>query len=53
MGTKNLDNALTVKNPELDPLSDSNRSGRPGVEIIVTGKFFGTKKGKVYLEYQK
>ena len=52
MGTKNLDNAFIVKNPELDPLTDSNRSGRPGVEIIVTGKFFGIKKGKVYLEYQ-
>jgi hypothetical protein len=52
MGTKNLGNAFTVKNPELDPLADSNRSGRPGVEIIVTGKFFGIKKGKVYLEYQ-
>jgi len=52
MGTKNLDNAFTVKNPELDPLADSNRSGRPGVEIIVTGNLFGIKKGKVYLEYQ-
>jgi subtilisin family serine protease len=52
MGTNNLDNAFTVKNPELDPLADSNRSGRPGIEIIVTGNLFGIKKGKVYLEYQ-
>jgi hypothetical protein len=51
MGTKNLDNAVVVKNPELDPLADSNRSGRPADEITVYGNFFGIKKGKVYLEY--
>jgi hypothetical protein len=51
MGTINLDNTFTVKNPELDPLADSNRSGRPEDEITVYGNFFGIKKGKVYLEY--
>ena len=40
-----------MKNPELDPLTDDNKSGIPEEEIVLTGKFFGTKKGKVYLEY--
>jgi hypothetical protein len=40
-----------VKNPELDTLLDN--SGRTGDKITVTGNFFGTKKGKVYLEYDK
>jgi hypothetical protein len=44
-----FDDAFTVKNPELeDPLSDI--AGRPGDEIIVYGNFFGSKKGKVYLD---
>ncbi len=42
---------FTVKNPELDPFTDDNRSGIPEEEIVLTGKFFGSKKGKVYLEY--
>jgi subtilisin family serine protease len=50
MGTKNIDNAFTVKNPELDPMA--HISHWPGDEIIVTGNFFGIKKGKVYLEYK-
>jgi len=37
-----------VMNPDLDPLSHDH--GSPEAEITVTGKFFGTKKGKVYLE---
>ena len=49
--TITLPDDFTVKNPELDPLTDDNRSGIPEEEIILTGKFFGTKKGKVYLEY--
>ena len=44
-----FDDAFTVKNPELeDPLSDN--AGRPEDEIIVYGNFFGSKKGKVYLD---
>jgi hypothetical protein len=50
IGTIHLDDSFTVKNPELDPLADN--SGRPEDEITLTGNFFGTKKGKVYLEYQ-
>jgi hypothetical protein len=50
MGTKNIDNAFTVKNPELDPLLDS--SGKYPDEITIYGNFFGIKKGKVYLEYK-
>jgi hypothetical protein len=34
--------------PELAPLSPS--SGSPGTEIAISGSFFSTKKGKVYLE---
>ena len=47
-----FDDAFTVKNPELDPLTDDNKSGIPEEEIVLTGKFFGSKKGKVYLEYK-
>ena len=43
-----LDDTFTVKNPVLDDLLDS--SGKYPDEITVTGMFFGTKKGKVYLE---
>jgi hypothetical protein len=39
---------LTVMNPELDPFSTGH--GSPGDQIATTGRFFGTKKGKVYLE---
>ena len=49
--TITLPDDFTVKNPELDPLTDDNKSGIPEEEIVLTGKFFGTKKGKVYLEY--
>jgi hypothetical protein len=44
-----LPDVFTVKNPELDPLLLSN--GSPGTAITITGNFFSTKKGKVYLEY--
>ena len=49
--TITLPDDFTVKNPELDPFTDDNRSGIPEQEIVLTGKFFGSKKGKVYLEY--
>ena len=48
--TITLPDDFTVKNPELDPLTDDNKSGFPEEEIVLTGRFFGTKKGKVYLE---
>jgi serine protease len=44
-----LTNAFTVKDPEIDTLTDS--SGASGDEIRVTDNFFGIKKGKVYLEW--
>jgi hypothetical protein len=47
IGTISLADSFTVKNPGLDPLADN--SGRPGEEILVTGNFFGNKKGKAYL----
>ena len=50
--TIDITDSFTVKNPELDPLTDDNRSGTPEEEITLTGRFFGTKKGKVYLEYK-
>jgi murein DD-endopeptidase MepM/ murein hydrolase activator NlpD len=43
-----LPSAFTVKPPELDPLVISH--GSPGTEITVTGKYFGTRKGKVSME---
>jgi hypothetical protein len=39
---------FTVMNPDLDPLAVDH--GAPGTEVTVTGRFFGTKRGKVYLE---
>jgi hypothetical protein len=45
----NLLGGFIMKNPTtLNPLLVSN--GSPGTEITITGKFFSTKKGKVYLE---
>ena len=49
--TITLPDDFTVKNTELDTLTDDNKSGFPEEEIVLTGRFFGTKKGKVYLEY--
>ena len=46
--TKTLSKAFTVKNPELAPLALDY--GKPGTPITITGNFFSTKKGKVYLE---
>ena len=41
----------TIKSPELDTLATDH--GTPKAEITATGKFFSTKKGKVYFEYDK
>jgi len=38
---------FTVKGPEITPLSKN--SGFAGEQITISGKFFGTKKGKVLL----
>jgi hypothetical protein len=47
-----LSNAFTVKPPEIDSLNVYH--GVAGVTpITITGNFFSTKKGKVYLEYEK
>ena len=44
-----LDDAIVVKNPEIDPLSDNHRVAK--ANIVINGRFFGTRKPKVYLEY--
>jgi hypothetical protein len=43
-----LPRAFTVKTPEIDPLAKDHDI--PGKDITVTGRFFTTKKGKVYIE---
>ena len=43
-----LFNAFTVKPPEIDSLNIYH--GIAGAPITITGNFFSTKKGKVYLE---
>lgn len=43
-----LPNAFSVKAPRIDLLDFSHEV--PGEPITITGKFFGSKKGKVYLE---
>ena len=51
IGSITLPKAFTVKLPEpvIDPgVNDHGASGDP---ITINGDFFGTKKGKVYLEY--
>ena len=49
MGTKNIDNAFTVKNPELDPLADSNRSGRPELRLPYTATSLVSRKERSIL----
>jgi subtilisin family serine protease len=44
-----LDNAVVVKNPEIDSLSYNH--GVATARILINGRFFGTRKPKVYLEY--
>jgi|GEM_PF-1122480 len=46
-----LTSAFTVKPPEIDSLDFY--TGAAGDPITITGTFFGTRKGKVYLEYEK
>jgi len=46
--SRHLDDTFTVRNPVLDDLLVSR--GRFPDVLTVTGKFFGSKKGKVYLE---
>jgi hypothetical protein len=42
-----LEDGFTMKGPEIESIS----SGKPLDEITIEGNFFGTKKGKVLLEY--
>ena len=51
IGTIPISKAFTVKLPEpvIDP--GVNDHGAAEVPITINGNFFGTKKGKVYLEY--
>jgi len=44
-----LPNVFTIKNPEIDNVSSN--SGAPGTPVFITGKFFGKRKPRVYLEY--
>lgn len=44
-----LDNAVVVKNPEIDSLS--NNHGVTTARILINGRFFGTRKPQVYLEF--
>lgn len=44
-----LPDDFIVNRPELDTLAVN--SGKPEEEILVTRRFFGSKKGKIYLEY--
>ena len=46
-----LPSAFTVKLPEIGSLSVYE--GRSGAPVTLSGNFFGTKKGKVYLVYEK
>jgi hypothetical protein len=43
-----LPNAFTVKPPQIDSLDSCQ--GAAGIPITITGNFFSTKKGRVYLE---
>ena len=46
-----LPSAFTIKPPEIDSLD--LYTGAAGEPITITGTFFGTRKGRVYLEYEK
>lgn len=46
---KLLTSAFTVNNPVIDSLSIDH--GSSGDEITTAGRFFSTRKGKVYIEY--
>lgn len=45
----NISGAFTVMPPQIDSLDSYH--GAPGTPITISGNFFSTKKGKVYLEY--
>ena len=45
-----LNSAFTVMGPVIDEVSPGQ--GSPGETITMRGKFFSTKKGKVYIEYE-
>jgi len=47
-----LTSAFTVMAPKIDDPNPTYH-GTPGDEITILGRFFGTKKGKVYIEYEK
>jgi pimeloyl-ACP methyl ester carboxylesterase len=44
-------NAFTVKAAEIDSIEQGEGSAYD--QVTINGKFFGTKKGKVYLEYEE
>jgi hypothetical protein len=46
----NLPGAFTFKKPQITSLN--RYSGSPLTDVGITGKFFGSKKPKVYLEYK-
>jgi hypothetical protein len=46
-----LQNAFTVKAAEIHSIEQG--SGSAYDQVTIKGKFFGTKKGKVYLEYEQ
>jgi hypothetical protein len=50
-GSITLPNAFSVKLPEPVTVPGVNDHGRAQEPITINGSFFGTRKGKVYLEY--
>jgi hypothetical protein len=51
IGSVTLPNAFTVKLPEPVTVPGVNDHGRSQEPITVKGNFFGTRKGRVHLEY--
>lgn len=47
-----LPGGFAVRNPYINPLT-SETHGAPGATATIKGKWFGTKKGKLYMEDQK
>jgi hypothetical protein len=50
VGTTNLPDGFTIMGPAIGSIVPD--FGIPGDTITVSGSYFGSKKGKVYLEYQ-
>jgi hypothetical protein len=48
---KLITSAFMTKNPEIDLGTPDH--GTPGGEITMPGRFFSTRKGKVFIEYEK